>query len=128
MISKKNIQEYINNFRRGLTPFLKPGIGLACNIYPAETGGAILEFTIAPEIENDDIYKQTNPSLGNALSKIEQRAFGGELDGFSFGGTNVILEGNRIIFIKDDTVDEWNDNAAQNDVSSVLNKPKGRAS
>lgn len=128
MTSKKNIQKYINNFRRGLTPFLKSGIGLACNIYPAKTGGAVLEFTIAPEIENDDIHKQTTPSLGHALSKIEQRAFGGNLNGFSFGGTNVILEGNRFIFIKDDTAAEWNDNAAQKDVSCVLNKPKGRAS
>lgn len=128
MTSKKNIQKYINNFRRGLTPLLKPGFGLACNIYPAETGGAVLEFIIAPEIENDDIYKQTSPSLGRALSNIEQRAFGGNLDGFSFGGTNVILEGNRIIFIKEDAAAEWSDNAAQNDVSRVLSKPKGRAS
>jgi hypothetical protein len=127
MTSKNNIQKYINNFRRRLTPLLKPGIGLACNIYPAETGGAVLEFTIAPEIENDDIYKQTSPSLGRALSNIEQRAFGGNLDGFSFGGTNVILEGNRIIFIKEDSAAEWSDNAAQNDVSRVLSKPKGRA-
>ena len=128
MTNKKNIQKYINNFRRRLTPYLKPGIGLSCNIYPAETGGAILEFTIAPEIENDDIYKPTSPSIGRALSNIEQRAFGGNLDGFSFGGTNVILEGNRILFIKDDTAAEWSDNAAQNDVSRVLNNPKGRAS
>ncbi len=128
MTSKRNIQKYINNFRRRLTPFLKPGIGLACNIYPAETGGAVLEFTIAPEIENDDIYKQTSPSLGRALSNVEQRAFGGNLDGFSFGGTNVILEGNRIIFIKEDAAAEWSDNAAQNDVSRVLSEPKGRTS
>ncbi len=128
MTDKKVIQKYINNFRRRIAQFLKQGIGLACNIYPAETGGAILEFTIAPEIENDDIYKEISPSLGRALGNIEQRAFGGNLDGFSFGGTNVILEGNRIIFIKEDAPAEWSDNAAQNDVSRVLSKPKGRAS
>ena len=127
MTDKKTIQKYINNFRRRLTPFLKPEIGLSCNIFPAETGGAILEFTIAPEIENDDIYKEVSPSLGRALSNIEQRAFGGNLDGFSFGGTNVILEGNRIIFIKDNSLKEWSDNAAQNDVSRLLAKPKGEA-
>jgi len=128
MIYKKIIQKYINNFRRRLTPHLKPGIGLSCNIFPDATGGAILEFTIAPEIENDDIYKEVSPSLGQALLNIEQRAFGGDFDGFFFKGTNVILEGNRIIFIKDHSSKEWSDKSAQNDVARVLRKPKGRAS
>ncbi len=123
MTDKKIIQKYINNFRRRLTPFLKPGIGLSCNIFPAEAGGAILEFTIAPEIANDDIYKELSPSLGRALSNVEQKGFGGNLDGFSFGGTNVMLEGNRVILIKDNQLEEWSDNAAQNDVARVF--PKG---
>ena len=61
---------------------------------------------MGPSIENDDIYKDISPTVGRALSNIEQRAFGGNLEGFTFGGTNVILENNRIIFIKDDTPSE----------------------
>ncbi len=124
MPKKRIIQEYINNFRRRLARFLKPGIGVSCNVYPAQSGGAILEFIIGPGLENDDIYKEISPTLGNALSKIKQRAFGGNLDGFIFSGTNVILEDNRIIFIKDDSPSEWSDEAAAHDLERVLSKSK----
>ncbi len=39
-------QSYINNFRRRLALYLKPSIGLTCNVYPTEDGGGILEFII----------------------------------------------------------------------------------
>ena len=125
MTDRKIIQEYINNFRRRIARFLKPGIGLACNVYPAESGGAILEIAIGPGLENDDIYKENSQTLGEALSKIKQRAFGGDFEGFVFGGTNVILEDNRIIFIKDDSRSEWTDQAAQDDLGRVLPKSQG---
>jgi hypothetical protein len=120
MKDRKVIQEYVNNFRRRIAQFLKPGIGLICNVYPAESGGAILEFMIGPGVQNDDIYKEVNSTIGRALTQIKQRAFGGNLDGFVFGGTNVILEDNRIIFIKDDSLAEWSDSAAQRDLTRVL--------
>ncbi|MEK6760153.1 MAG: hypothetical protein AABY51_10315 [Deltaproteobacteria bacterium] len=123
MTEKKTLQEYINNFRRRIAQFLKPGIGLACNVYPAESGGAILEFTIGYGIENDDIYKDVSPTMGRALSELKQTAFGGNLDSYTFGGTNVILEKNRIIFIKEDSLSEWSDTAAQQDIKRVLQKP-----
>ncbi len=94
------------------------------NIYPAKSGGAILEFTIGPRLKNDDVYHEVSPTLGKALSKIKQHAFGGNLDGFIFKGTNVILEDNRIIFIKDDSPSEWTDKAAAHDLERVL--PKSR--
>lgn len=60
-------------------------------------------------------------TINTALSKISQRAFGGNLDGFAFSGTNVIAEGNRIILIKGgDSSDEWNDEAAKSDVRRVV--------
>ncbi len=120
MKDRKVIQEYVNNFRRRIAQFLKPGIGLTCNVYPAESGGAILEFALGPGIENDDTYREVSPTVSRALSQINQRAFGGNLDGFVFTGTNVILEENRIIFIKDDSPTEWSDNAARNDLTRAL--------
>jgi hypothetical protein len=120
MKSKETIQAYINNFRRRIARFLKPGVGIACGVYPAESGGAILEFALGPGIENDDLYKDVSPTVGAALAQINQRAFGGNLGGFTFAGTNVILEDNRIIFIKDDSPDEWSDQAAQQDVARLV--------
>lgn len=80
---------------------------------------------MGPDVENDDIYHPRSPKLGSALSNIEQRGFGGNLDGVSFRGTNTILEPERIIFIKDDSASEWRDEAAKHDLQKVLSKPSG---
>ena len=120
MIEKSVVQTYINNFRRRIASFLRPGVGLTCHVHPAQVGGAILEFRVGPSIENDDVYLPESPTLGTALAGIEQHAFGGNLAGFAFGGTNVILEKDKLIFIKDESNTEWSDAAAEKDVRSVL--------
>jgi len=119
-MDKRKYQSYINNFRRRLAPLMKPGLGMQCNVYPSSDGGAVLEFEIGPATENDDNYHEESKSLGAALSNIDQRAFGGNLEGFSFGGTNTILENNRIIYIKEANPKEWSDEAAVKDVSGLL--------
>lgn len=119
-MDKKKYQSYINNFRRRLAQYLKPSFGLLCNIYPSDDGGAILEFVIDANIENDDVYMESRKSLGSALSNIQQSAFGGNLEGFSFGGTNTILENNRIIYIKEANPNEWTDSAAEREVTALV--------
>lgn len=126
MPKKQIIQEYINNFRRRIAKFFRPGVGMTCKVYPAQSGGAILEFKIGSGIKNDDFYNPETPTITDALGKIKQQAFGGNLSGFVFHGTNVILEGTRMIFIKDDSPAEWNDSAAERDVARVVSpKPQG---
>lgn len=119
-MERKKYQSYINNFRRRLAVYLKPGIGLNCSIYPSDDDGGILEFVIGDAVENDDIYKEPSKSLGAALKNIEQKAFGGNLEGFNFGGTNTVLEVNRIILIKDSNSNEWSDEAAAKDVNNLI--------
>jgi len=121
-MNKKQYQKYINNFRRNFTQFLRPGIGLSCHVYPSRDGGGILEFTMGESVENDDIYKEESSTLGEALGNIKQNAFTGDFGGITFGGTNTILEPNRIIYIKDSNKKEWNEKAAHTDVLNLLNK------
>jgi len=85
---------------------------MKCDVHPANVGGTILEFEIGLDIENDDIYHEPSSTIGQALSKIKQNAFGGNLEGFMFGGTNVILQEQQIILIKDDSASVWSDSAA----------------
>ncbi len=126
MNDKKTIQLYINNFRRHLSQFLKPNIGLTCRVYPAREAGAILEFTIGPGVINDDEFLSVFPTVNVALSQIKQNAFGGDLKGFRFKGTNVITDGNRIIIIKGgDSKQEWSDKGAYLDAKKVLFPPDG---
>jgi hypothetical protein len=119
-MNKPEIQTYVNNFRRRVARYLRPGIGLSCSIFPATTGGAVLVFHLGPNVENDDIYKPEATSLGLALSNIEQHAFAGNLEGVTFAGTNTILEPDKIIFIKDGSHDVWSDAAAAKDVLAIL--------
>jgi len=127
MKDKKTIQTYVNNFRRRLSPHLKPGFGISCTVHPAEKDGAILEFSLGPSIENTDEYEEINTTVSGALTSIPQKAFGGNLEGFRFTGTNVIMEKDRIIFIKDDSPSEWSDAAAERDLVKILSKPSGGA-
>ncbi len=122
MKDKKTIQKYVKNFRRRLSSHLKPGVGLTCDIHPAEEGGVILEFFHGPGIENDDQYKEPSATVSAALSLIPQHAFSGNLEGFKFSGTSVVLEKDRIMLIKDDSPAEWTAAAAKHDVFKILPK------
>lgn len=99
---------------------------MKCDVHLANIGGAILEFYVGSEIENDDVYHQPAPTLGKALSEIKQNAFGGNLEGFMFAGTNVILEEGRIILIKDESPSVWTDSAAIMDVRRVVRSDIGK--
>ena len=123
MNNAQALQRYINDFRRHLAPLLRPSIGLSCIAFPAKGQGAVLEFTMKPNIANDDHIQEATDTVNDALGKIEQHAFGGNLGGFLFGGTNVIMENERIILIKgDDQSSSWTDEAARDDVKHLLER------
>lgn len=125
MNDKDMIQSYINNFRRKITHALRPGVGLKCIVHPANSGGAVLEFKFVRRGENDDLYRNNVPSLSKALSAVKQRAFGGNLEAFKFSGTNVILEPNKVIIIKDGNPEEWSEHQALKDADKVFNPKRG---
>lgn len=126
MQDKKTIQNYINNFRRHFSAYLKPGMGLVCKVFPVKSNGALMEFTVGPNVENDDLYMPLEETVNSALIKIEQRMVGGNIDAIWFAGTNISMEKNRIIILKgEDTPSEWCDEGARNDVQRiVVQKPK----
>lgn len=119
-MKKKQIQRYINNFRRRISSSLIPGMGIRCDIFPSESGGAVIVFLLGRGNGNDDVYKPQSPTVNKALTKVRQNAFTGNFDGITFSGTNTILESGRVIFIKDGNHEEWTDSAAAKDVGSVL--------
>ena len=59
MHDQGTIRRYINDFRRHLTPLVKLGIGLALKVHPVKAEGAVLEFRLGTEVENDDEYLPT---------------------------------------------------------------------
>lgn len=121
-MERQIIQDYINNFRRYFARYLKPSIGLSVNIYPTKKDGTILEFSIGTHERNEDDYKEEFEALNEAFSNIKQSSFGGDLSSFAFLGTNIIMEDNRIILIKDSSKTEWNDKAAKRDVEKIVTR------
>ncbi len=121
MQDRKLIQSYTNNFRRHIAAFLKPGIGLAFKVRPAKKEGAVLEFLLGPNVENDDEYFALEETVNAVLKHVQQRMVGGNLDGIKFGGTSISMEPNRIILIKgEDNESLWNDDGAKHDVERIM--------
>ncbi len=121
MQDKKTIQTYINNFRRHVAPFLRPGIGMSCRVFPVRSEGAVLEFSLDPDAKNEDQYMPIEETVNAVLKKIEQRMVGGNIDAIKFGGTNISMEPNRIVLIKgEDTLSEWSDEGTTNDVKRMF--------
>jgi hypothetical protein len=121
MQDRQTIQNYVNNFRRHISSYLKPGIGLSCKIYPSRREGAVLEFTIGPSIANEDLFEHPAESNNATLSVVPQRMVGGNLNAIRFSGTNISMEPNRILIIKgEDTPSLWSDEGAQDDVHRII--------
>ena len=99
MKDKEVIQSYINSFRKQLSKYLNSNVGVTCKIHQTVNDGAILEFRLALRGSNNDEYLSVKNSVNQALRGIDQNSFGGNLTGFAFKGTNVIVEKNKIINI-----------------------------
>ena len=119
-VRREAVQSYVNSFRKFLSMYMKPGLGVKCVVRPARDGGAVIVFEMADHEGNQDTYKMIAPSVNKALSRVRQKAFGGNLDGFKFKGTNIIMEGNGIVVIKDGNPEEWTEDAARSDVERVV--------
>ena len=115
------LQQYINDLRRHLSRYLLPGIGMRVEAFPAKDG-ALFEIRFGPSEKNDDHINSLSDAVTDALSKVKQQAFGGNLRGFRFGGTNVIVEGDRVVLIKGETEPKyWSDSAAKEDAMRLVN-------
>ena len=96
---------------------------MSSSYYPASTGGGLVEIKIGPSTANSDHLFPPEASLGVILSKVPQHAFGGNLSGVKFKGTNVVLEGDRLLLIKgDDDPADWSDDAAARDLNFAFQR------
>jgi len=116
---------YLNNIRISISKKLKPNIGIVSNLKPVSDGGAVIEIELVHnKPSKDNIGKHVYQSLGAALVNVKQSAFGGNLEAFTFNGTNVIMEGNRIVLIKDASDSEWTVDAPAKDFSRIFGSVK----
>lgn len=120
------LKKYSELFKRNIKQYLSPGISIKTKIYPVEAEGAVFEFLLNKEFDQTEILEKIRPTVGKVLSEIPQRMIGGNIDGVRFGGTNLYLEGNRVIVIKgEDSFENWTNKAIENDVKRVVSTSQG---
>jgi hypothetical protein len=124
----ETIQSYVNNFRRHLSPILRPDIGATITAYPSLAPGAVLVVLFAKDTPSRDTIEPPFPSVGEILKVVPQRMIAApSFSGIRFGGTNISMEPNRIVLIKgEDDDNEWDDRAAARDVQRFANPPNRR--
>lgn len=121
------IQRYINEFRRNITPMLKPNMGLEIDIYNCGKEGAVLIVFFNPGGKSIDKEINEFATIADVLNSIEQNFVGGNLTGMTFKGTNMMMEQNRILLIKEGNQDEWSATKLKEDLEKIIQPPSKKA-
>lgn len=120
------LKKYVELFKRNISQFIPQGIDIKSRIYPVEGDGAVFEFLFNKDGDSEEIIEKVRPTVGQVLSEIPQKMVGGNIEGVKFGGTNLYLEGNRILVIKgEDDPSSWSGNAVIDDVKRVVSTSQG---
>lgn len=129
MNKQSKLKKYAELFRRNIKQFLADGVQIRTIIYPVEQDGAVFEFLLNKNNDSSVMVSRTHPSVGAVLTVIPQKIISGNLESVRFGGTNIALEGNRILVIKgEDSVEYWTGNAVMSDVNRVVSTSLGSKS
>ena len=126
MQKSTRLKKYVELFKRNINQFLAPGVDIKTTIYPVVAEGAVFEFVFNREQNSTESSDKVRPTIGSVLSAIPQRMVGGNIEGIKFGGTNLYLEGDRILVIKgDDDQASWSGSAVIEDVQRVVSTSQG---
>ena len=94
---------------------LRPDLNYYIQAIVSRKEGSLLFFEFK-EGKGDFGYKQIDEPIAKALMDLPQRAFGGDLSGVKFAGTNIVRESNKLIIIKgDNSPNAWSKTEAYKD-------------
>ena len=127
MNNQKLLKKYAKNFTEAISKNIKYGYVLEAKIHPVDSSGAIIEFDIVNGKKSKTLFEKPAATVGKSLQSIQQNFIGGNLDGVTFSGTNVMMDNNRIIIVKGENDNSvWNLKAAREDALRVIS-PKDRS-
>lgn len=125
-MNNNTIQRYVNNFRRQLSIYLKPNIGLQIDIYNCSSEGGIIALFFKPGGKSSDNHIVKYNKISDALKDMNQMFFGGDLSGLHFSGTNIMMDHEKILLIKDTNPNEWAESKLKEDLKSIIQPPKAK--
>ena len=118
MVDRQVVIEYLNNFRRLLSKYLKSGVGVQTTSYPFE-GGVIMVVELGSGIVTKDENRTKSNNLKEALHRtnlFEEADFVPEIP-----GTSILLSMNKIVILKTTDSKQWSEDSAKADITNVIN-------
>ena len=126
MDNHKKLKKYTNSFIDALTSYLKKGFQVSATIHPASGEGAVIEFEINEGKRSDITILNTVPRVNDTLENIDQKMIGGNIQGVTFRGTNLYMDGQRIVILKGENDHSfWSNKSAGEDVRNVVSPKRG---
>ena len=118
MVDRQVVIEYLNNFRRLLSKYLKSGVGVQTTSYPFD-GGVIMVVELGSGIVTKDENRTKSNNLKEALHRtnlFEEADFVPEIP-----GTSILLSMNKIVLLKTTDSKQWSEDSAKTDITNVIN-------
>lgn len=116
-MDKTTLTNYLINFRRLFSKYLKPDVGVQIIAYPFDKG-AIIVADPGFNIPNKDEIRSESISIGEAMKRTN--LFENPLEANTIPATKIIISNNKIIIIKDNAPKQWTEESANNDIHKVV--------
>lgn len=118
-MTEELLKDYINTVQGILRKNLRKHIGMEFHVYPAKQGG-VVEVKLGKDTIDKVFYEKIEANVNDILKYVPQKLISGDIDRVQLVGTNISLEGDRILFIKGQD-SEWGSDAAKEDIARILN-------
>jgi len=121
-MTKDTINSYLINFRRFITPFLKPDVSIRFITYPFKDG-AVLVSEFDMNGNNNTEYRADSSTLNEAIAKTNLFDKPNELQ--PINNTKIIIGNGKVVIIKG-TSASWTEKEANEDVNKFLSSISGK--
>ena len=123
MVDKQVIIEYLNNFRRLLSKYLKSGVGIQTVSYPFD-GGVVMTIELGTGRATKDENRSPSRTLRDAISRTNLFEETNSIP--DIPGTSILLSKNKIVVLKTEHLKQWSEESANLDVNNVINAIKNK--
>lgn len=117
MIDKQVLNQYLNNFRRLFSRFLKSGVGLQTISFPFNEG-VVIVVELGIGIPTKEESRTNSKDLREALKRTNLFEDNDVLQ--EIPGTTIILSKNKIVILKNDSADQWSEEAVKVDIRNII--------
>jgi hypothetical protein len=115
LATQRDFERYFESFVSKHRIILRPGMNYFADAIVSTKDGSLF-FIEFKEGKGSFKYEKTDEPIANALMRLPQKAFGGNLSNLRFGGVNIIREENKLIIIKgDNSENAWSKAEAYKD-------------